>query len=164
MDAIEAIKQRASVRAYKPDPLPRELLEELVDCGRRAPSALGRHPWHFVVVTEKAMLRQIAESTDYGRFIADAAACIAVLCEEGTYYLEDGCAAVENILIAAAARHLGACWVAGDKKPYAQQVRDLLGAPAGQKLVALLPLGHPAGAPKPKQKPDLDQVLHWEKY
>jgi nitroreductase len=164
MDAIEAIKRRASVRSYKPDPVPREMLEELVDCGRRAPSAMGVHPWHFVVVTQKAMLRKIGESTDYGRFIADAAACIAVLCEDGKYYLEDGCAAVENILIAAAARGLGACWVAGDKKPYADAVRDLVGAPASHKLIALLPVGYSSSAPKPKSKPGLGQVLHWERF
>jgi len=164
MDAIEAIRTRASARSYKADPAPREVLEDLVDCGRRAPSAMGVHPWHFVVVTEKTTLRRIAESTDYGRFIADAAACIAVLCEEGKYYLEDGCAAVENILIAVTAHGLGACWVAGDKKPYADAVRDMLGAPASQKLVALLPIGYASSAPKPKSKPGLDQVLHWEHY
>jgi nitroreductase len=164
MDVIEAIRKRASVRAYKPAPVPREVLEALVDCGRRAPSALGHHPWQFVVVTERDRLREIAECTDYGRFIADAAACIAVLCEDGKYYLEDGCAAVENILIATVAHGLGACWVAGDKKPYADQVREILGAPASQKLVALLPVGFPATPPKPKSKPGLEKVLHWERY
>lgn len=164
MDAIEAIRKRTSVRAYKPEPVPREVLEELVDCGRRAPSAMGIHPWHFVVVTDKAMLRKLADSTDYGRFIADAPACVVVLCEEGKYYLEDGCAAVENILIAAAAHGLGACWVAGDKKAYAEKVRDMVGVPANHKLVALLPVGYPAAEPKPKNKPGLDRVLHWERY
>jgi len=164
MDAIEAIEKRASVRSYRPDPVPREMLEELVDCGRRAPSAMAVHPWHFVVVTEKATLRRIAETTDYGGFIADAPACIAVFCENGKYYLEDGCAAVENILIAAVARDLGACWVAGDKKAYADAIRDMLGAPANQKLIALLPVGYPAAPPKPRAKPGLDEVLHWERY
>ena len=164
MDAIEAMKKRASVRAYKPDAVPRAVLEEIVECGSRAPSAMGVHPWHFVVVTEKAMLRRIAASTDYGRFIADAPACIVVLCEEGEYYLEDGCAAVENILIAVTAHGLGACWVAGDKKDYAEAVRDMVGAPRGHRLIALLPLGHPASTVKPTKKPGPRDVLHWERY
>jgi len=164
MEAIEAIKSRASVRAYKPDPVPREVLQELVDCGRRAPSAMAVHPWHFVVVTQPDLRREIAGLTDYGRFIADAPACIVVLCEGGKYFLEDGCAAVENILIAASAHGLGACWVAGDKKAYAERVRDLLGAPESQRLVALLPVGYPASQPRPKDKPGLDKVLHWDKW
>jgi nitroreductase len=164
MDAIEAIKKRTSVRAYRPEPVPRELLEELVDCGRRAPSAIAVNPWQFVVVTDKAMLGRLAATTDYGKFIADAPACIAVLCEDVKYFLEDGCAAVENILLAATARGLGACWVAGDKKPYAGNIRDLLSAPATHRLVALLPVGYPASEAQPKEKPGLDQVLHWERY
>jgi len=164
MDAIEAIAKRTSVRAYKPQPLGREVLQELVDCGNRAPSAMGVHPWHFVVVTGRDALRKLGDATDHGKFIADAAACIVVLCEDGKYFLEDGCAAVENILIAVAARGLGACWVAGDKKPYAERIPELLGAPKTHRLVALLPVGFPATAPKPKKKPGLDQVLHWERY
>ncbi|UCH35291.1 MAG: nitroreductase family protein [Armatimonadota bacterium] len=164
MDAIEAIRKRASVRAYKPDPVPREVLEELVECGNRAPSAMGVHPWHFVVVTEKAMLKKIAAATDYGKFIADAPACIVVLCEDGQYFLEDGCAAVENILIAVTAHGLGSCWVAGDKKTYAERIPRMLGAPANYRLIALLPVGYPTSTPKPKQKPGLAEVLHWEQY
>jgi nitroreductase len=164
MDAIEAMKKRASVRSYKPDPVPREALEEIVECGSRAPSAMAVHPWHFVVVTDKAMLRKIAQTTDYGRFIADAPACIVVLCEDGEYYLEDGCAAAENILIAVAARGLGSCWVAGDKKDYAEAVRDMLGAPPNHRLIALLPIGYPASPVKPAKKPGLAKVLHWERY
>ena len=164
MDAIEAIRKRASVRSYKRDPVPREVLEEIVGCGSRAPSAMGVHPWHFVVVTEKALLRKIAASTDYGRFIADAPACIVVLCEEGEYYLEDGCAAAENILIAVTAHGLGACWVAGDKKDYADEIRDMVGAPRSHRLIALLPLGYPTSAVKPTKKPGIAKVLHWERY
>jgi nitroreductase len=164
MDAIEAMKKRASVRSYKPDAVPRAVLGEIVECGSRAPSAMAVHPWHFVVVTEKAMLRRIAQTTDYGRFIADAPACIVVLCEDGEYYLEDGCAAAENILIAVTAHGLGACWVAGDKKDYAEKIRDMLGAPRSHRLIALLPLGYPASTVKPAKKPGLAKVLHWERY
>ena len=70
----------------------------------------------------------------------------------------------ENILVAVTAHGLGACWVAGDKKPYADRVRDMLGAPRSHKLIALLPIGYPSSEPKPKSKPGLDQVLHWERY
>lgn len=164
MDATEAIKQRASVRAYKSDPIPREVLQDLVDCGRRAPSAIAIHPWHFVVITQREALRNLAALTDYGTFIADAPACIVVFCEDCKYYLEDGCAAVENILIAAVAHGLGSCWIAGDKKDYAAEVRDMLGAPVTQRLIALLPVGYPQSAPTPKHKPELSEVLHWERY
>lgn len=163
MDAIEALKTRRSVRAYLDQPVPRELLEEIVDCARLAPTALNLQPWEFVVVTEKQRLREIARATDYGRFIEQAAACIVVLCRNTKYYLEDGSAATENILLAAHALGLGACWVAGDKKPYADQIRRLVGAPEGYRLVSLVPIGYPAEKPV-KQKRPLREVLHWERF
>ena len=81
------------------------------------------------------------------------------------YYLEDGCNASQNILVAARAHGLGSCWVAGDKKPYAEKVRKMLGAPETHKLISLLAIGHPAQeSEKETEKRPLSEVLHWEKY
>jgi nitroreductase len=88
---------------------------------------------------------------------------VVVLCRESKYYLEDGSAATENILLAARAFGLGACWVAGDKKPYAETLRKMVGAPDGYKLVSLIPLGYPLEIPSPVKRP-LKQVLHWETF
>ena len=52
MDAILALKTRRSVRAYEPRPVPREIIEDIIDCGRLAASANNVQPWEFVVVTE----------------------------------------------------------------------------------------------------------------
>jgi nitroreductase len=109
------------------------------------------------------MLRRIANITDYGKFIADALVCVLVLCRDTKYYLEDGSAATENILLAALAHGLGSCRVAGDKKPCAAEVCRLVGAPQGCKLVSLIPIGYPAESPQKSKRP-LSDVLHWEKY
>lgn len=164
MDTLEAIKQRRSVRRFQPKPVSRELLAQLVDCGRLAPTAMAKEPWEFVVVTEEQLRKRVADATDYGKFIADAPACIVVFCKNTKYYLEDGCAATENILVAAAALGLGACWVAGDKKSYADKVRRLLGVPESYRLVSLLPVGFPADRPARKQKRPLEEVLHWGEF
>jgi nitroreductase len=163
MDAIEALKTRRSVRVYKSSPIPSQVLTDLVDCGRLAASAINIQPWEFVVVTSEQGRKAIANLTDHGRFIAGAAACIAVLSRETKYYLEDGSAATQNILLAAHAHGLGGCWIAGDKKPYADAVCRLLGAPEGLKLVSLIALGYPAETPSKEKRP-LKDVLHWETY
>jgi nitroreductase len=72
MDAIEVLKTRRSVRAYRSEPVPRKIIEDVIDCGRLAATAINIQPWEFVVVTEPAMLRRIAETTDHGKFIAQA--------------------------------------------------------------------------------------------
>ncbi len=164
MDALEAIRQRRSVRKFTDRPVPHELLEKLIDAGRVAPTARNEQPWEFVVVTEAAKRKAIAQTTDYGPFIANAPACIAVLCKDTKYYLEDGCAATENILLAVTALGLGACWVAGDKKPYAGKILKMLGAPPEMKLISLIAVGFAADADGPKAKRPLNEVAHWEQF
>ena len=163
MDAIEAIKTRRSVRKFKPDVVPRETVEDLVDCGRLAATAINIQPWEFVAVTDPEMRRRIADIADYGRFIADAPVCIIVLCKDTKYYLEDGSAATQNILVAARAHGLGSCWVAGDKKEYAGDIPKMLGAPPEYKLISMIAIGHPAHDPKPAKRP-VSEILHWERF
>jgi len=164
MDAIEALRTRRSCRKFAAKDVGRDVVETVVDAGRLAATARNEQPWDFVVVTDAGVRRQIAAMTDYGPFIADAPVCIGVLAKQTKYYLEDGSAATQNILLAAHALGLGACWVAGDKKPYAPKVVKALGAPADMNLVALVALGWPQGPPPDPGKRSLRDVLHWEKF
>jgi nitroreductase len=164
MDALTAIAERRSVRKYSAKPVPKEILEKVVDAGRLAPTARNEQPWEFIVVTDRNMMKKIGETTDTGKFIIDAGACVAVICTATKYYLEDGCAATENILIAATALGVQTCWVAGDKKPYCQSILGLLGVPLQYNLVSLVALGYTDGEAKTYIKRALDRVLHWEKF
>ena len=109
------------------------------------------------------MLARIANATDHGKFIADASVCIAVFCEKVKYYIEDGAAATQNILLAAHAHGLASCWVAGDKKDYCPKIRELLGVPENCTLVSLVPLGYSDTTPSP-QKRSISEVISWERY
>ena len=164
MDVFDAINNRASVRTFKNLSVSREDVNALIDAGRRAPSGRNVQPWEFVVITDEEMRVKIADITNYGKFIAQAPVCIAVYCEDTKYYLEDGCAAVQNILLAATGLGLGACWVAGDKKPYTGEINSLLNVPVVYNLVALIAVGHPDSPVKIKEKKSLKNVLHWEKF
>jgi len=164
MDAIEALTTRRSVRTFAAKPIDRATLEKIVDAGRLAPTARNVQPWEFVVVTDKQVLERVAEMTDYGKFLKDAAAGIAVFCKEGKYYLEDGSAATANILNAAHALGVGACWIAGDKKPYCPKIAQLLGVPEGYKLVALVALGYARASASGASKRPLSEVCRWEKF
>ena len=163
MDAIECMKTRRSIRAYLDKPVDREVIEDIIDCGRLAASAINIQPWQFIVIQDAAMRKKIADITDYGKFIEQAAVCVAVFCQDGKYYLEDGCAATQNILNAARAHGLGSCWVAGDKKEYASALGGLLGLPQDYKLISLIAIGYAAAEGNPPKKP-LSEVLKWERY
>ena len=163
MDALQALTTRRSVRLYRADPVPRDLIEQVLEAARHAATANNLQPWEFVVVTDKAVRSRIAQAADYGRFIADAPVCVAVLSRQTKYYLEDGSAATLNILLAAHAHGLGACWVAGDKKPYAARVVQMVGAPEDYRLISLVSIGYPAEKPETGKRA-LREMLHWERF
>ena len=165
MQTFNTISKRVSTRVYLPKPIDKALLEKLVDAGRRAPTARKVEPWEFIVVTKKDCLRKLGELVSpNGSFVKDAASCIVIYCEDTKYYLEDGCAATENILLMAADLELGACWIAGDKKPYTTQVAELFGMPGNFKLISLISLGWPKQESAQSRNRSLKEVLHWEKF
>jgi nitroreductase len=164
METLNAIAERHSSRSYQDLEVPRDLLEKIVDAGRLAATARNEQPWELIVVTDAAMRLLIADVTEYGKHIAEAPACVAVFCRDTKYYLEDGSAATQNMLVAAASLGVQSCWVAGDKKSYVKDLSRLLGVPVGFRLVSLVALGYEKTAPPRVPKRALDQVLHWDTF
>jgi nitroreductase len=139
------IKSRHSVRKFKPDPVGDLVIADALECAARAPTAMNVQPWLFGVIKDKTTRSEIAVMTDNGRFIADCPLCFAVFGDKKQkYYLEDCCAATENLILALQAHGVSSCWVAGEKKPYAEAVRKHLGVPEGFTLVSLLAAGNAA--------------------
>jgi len=164
MDAIEVLKNRRSIRKYLDKPVSKKDVETLIDCGRLAATARNVQPCEFVVVANLKTRKKIAAITEFGKFIADSPVCVCVFSQDTKYYLEDGSAATENILLAARALGLGSCWVAGDKKPYTGDIAKLLGVPSGFKLVSLIAVGYTGELDQKCTKRPLGEVLHWEKF
>ena len=164
MQTQEAIRQRRSCRSFNAKIVPRELIQELINLARLAPTARNIQPWEFVAITRKETLQKLAQLAENGLFLAESPCCIAVFSRDTKYYLEDGSAATENILLAATDLGLASCWVAGDKKGYCDKVKELLEVPKDFKLVSLVALGYPnARADTPGKRPP-EELLHWEKF
>jgi nitroreductase len=139
------IKSRHSVRKFKPGPVGDLVIADALECAAHAPTAMNIQPWLFGVIREKNALSAIAGLTDNGKFIAECPLCFAIFGEKKQkYYLEDCCAATENLILALQAHGVSSCWVAGEKKPYCEAVRKLLGVPEGYTLVSLVAAGSPA--------------------
>ena len=161
MDVLEAIRKRRSVRRFTKDPIPKADLETIVDAGRLAPTGSNRQPWDFVIVTDREMITQFKVS---GTWITGAGAVIVVVMDpQSRWWVEDGAAAIENMLLACTALGYGACWVEGDALSHEEQFKTLLEVPADKRVMALIPIGVAAETPSPEKKP-LEQILHWEKY
>ncbi len=155
---------RRSIRKFKEGSISDADLENIVLAASLAPTARNIQPWEFIVIKEKASLVTLGNlASPNGALIAEASACIAIFCQNTKYYLEDGCAATTQALLAASGLGVGSCWVAGDKKDYAEAVRAFLNVPAGYKLVSLVALGFPDETPKPHKRP-VKEVMHKEKF
>ncbi|OGS46289.1 MAG: nitroreductase [Elusimicrobia bacterium RIFOXYD2_FULL_34_15] len=164
MDTIKCIQSRRSKRKLSFGEVKKDIIETIIDCGRMAPSAINIQPCEFVVITGQEKLNKITNIViNNGPFIKDAAFCVVVLSKDVKYYLEDSCAATENILLAVNNFGLSACWVAGDKKDYAKDILKEIDAPEGYKLISIIPVGYSQEEPK-TQKRKLNEVIHWEKF
>ena len=161
MDALEAIRKRRSVRKYTGDPIPRADLETIVDAGRLAATGGNRQGWDFVVVTERETIDALKVAAAW---MEKAGAILAVVMDPSSrWWVEDGSAAIENMLIASTALGYGSCWLEGWTLPHEEAFKDLLGVPEEKRLLTLIPIGVPVGWPTREKKP-LDEVIHWERY
>ena len=119
-DAISTIMNRKSVRAYTGEAVPKEKIDVLLRAGMAAPTAMDKRPWDFIVVTDRDVLKKLADALPYARMTAKAGAAIIVAGdtkrqfggEDSQMWIMDCSAASENILLAAEAQGLGAVWTA----------------------------------------------------
>ena len=146
---LDLAEKRRSVRAYKPDEVPDELLQQVLEAGRLAPSACNKQPWRFIVVRNETGRRALGAA--YARewfWKAPVAIAVCILPKEAwtrsydgqNYAMVDGTLAMDHMTLAAAELGLGTCWI-GAFDPAA--VREILGLPDGVEVVGMTPLGFP---------------------
>jgi nitroreductase len=162
METLKIIKKRRSIRNFTGEKISKEILEMIVDAGRWAPSGYNRQPWDFILVTDQDMIEKLKIAANW---MENAAVIIAVVLDPkaSKFWLEDGSAAIQNILLAATALGYGSCWLQGYTEPNEELFKSLLNVPDEKRLLTLIPIGVAVRWPDKEKKP-LDEVLHWEKY
>jgi nitroreductase len=138
----------------------------LLEAAMSAPSAHNLQPWHFVLVRERETKEALAETHECSGMVRDAALVIVVGADrtKSPHWLEDACAAAENLLVAATALELGAVWVA--VHPYKEHeafVRGVLDIPENIGVICMIPVGQPAEEKPPHTKYDPARV-HRERF
>lgn len=167
---LALLKGRRSIRRYRPDPVPPELLEQVLEAGRWAPSASNRQPWHFVVVQDREMRRQVAQHAAVFMIKwahAEEAPVLIILCGDASsrayqrFLHEDIGLAGSQMMLQAKALGLGTCWLGGlDRKAIA----DVIQLPEDMVVIGLLTLGFPAEDPPPTRRRSLADVVHYDQF
>lgn len=170
MDVFEAIKERRSVRAYAKKEVSEKDVEKLIHAARWAPSAGNIQPWEFIIVTDAKMRQRLGETALQQTFIKEAPVIIVVCANEvrssrdygsrgaKLYCLQDTAAATQNMLLAAHALKLGACWIGAFNE---EKVRRIMNIPDSVRPVAIVPVGHPAEKPRAPPRRSIRENVHY---
>ena len=179
MELYEAIRQRRSIRRFKPDPVPREIVSRIMEMALWAPSGMNRQNWFFVVITgqrKDALVEIIGRSYSYIKPVLEevfadkpgaieftkkfferlGGAPVIVFAyytatrEKSETSIQSVAAAIQNLLLAAHAEGLGACWMTGPLH-VAAEIDNFLGI-ADKTLAAVVPLGYPDETPPPPKR------------
>ncbi len=162
---LDNISTRTSIRKFTDEAVSDAQIEKLLRAAMCAPTAMNSQPWRFVVVKDKKILATLAEKMPYARL--DTAPVAIVVCGDHTGYCKfwehDCSAAAENILLAAHALGLGGVWTAASDDKRAPIVTEELGLPSYITPLCVIPVGHPAENPEPKDKWKAENV-HYDRW
>jgi nitroreductase len=173
MELSETIKGRRSIRAFKKQDVPEEIVEKLIDAARWAPSAGNIQPWEFVIVRKSAVKKKLAQAALSQTVVEEAPVAIVVCANEKRssmgyglrgktlYCIQDTAAATQNILLTAHSLGLGACWVGAFNE---DEAKEAVNAPEGIRPVAIIPVGYADESPLLRSRRPLNQIMHYENY
>ncbi|MFC2044113.1 nitroreductase family protein [Chloroflexota bacterium] len=170
MSFLELVKQRYSVRAYKPDRVDDSKLKQVIEAAHLAPTTANRQPFQLIVI------HTIGKETELTRIYvrpwflqAPIVICACALTSQvwidrtnGKSYTDvDVAIVMDHLILAATDLGLGTCWI-GAFNPIA--AREVLGLPKDVEPIAFTPLGYPADHPKPKIRKTMSELVRYEHY
>ncbi len=164
MNVMDAIFSRRSIRQYTTKPVPHDMVADVVRAAMYAPSAGNERPWHFIILTERAILDAIPKFHPYAGMLKQASTAVLVCGDvslemhKGNWAL-DCAAATQTMLLAAHAKGLGAVWSGiYPVEDRMTNMRTLLKLPDGIVPFSLIPIGFPAEEKKPVDRFDASRI------
>lgn len=175
MDLMQGLLTRRSVRKYTDKKIEKSIMEEIIRVAQYSPSAHDKRPWEFLVIEDKEVLKEFRRLQRASLFAENAAAVVLVCVDkdrtlsrekEGWSYEDiDGSSATMNLLLAAHAKGIGACWCGCSpmSKPVAD-VAEKFNLPENIKPFSIVVMGYPEGAPREVSERFDAEKIHWGKW
>jgi len=163
MRVTEAIRMRRSIRKFKDRRVSLDLIWEIIDYARWAPSSKNRQPWEFIVTFDKKKIDFISKAKGQ-EWICEVPAIILIISDPNkspVYHDIDTAMAVQNISLAALEYGLGTCWIGIYEN---KEVKRLFKIPDNLILVGALAIGYPAETPAPRSRKSVDEILYIDEY
>ena len=168
MDVYDAVRTRLTVREYRQDAVPDDVVHKMLEAGRLAPSSQNLQPWHFVVVRDGDAIRRLGELATQGPFIGDAPLAIAIATDDTPRAQLDAGRALQQMELVAWDEGLGTCFVGIRQAEQNQAIKELLGIPEHLVLLTVLPFGYrldaDMGRHGRRNRRSLADVAHVERF
>lgn len=168
METIEAIKTRRSVRGFTDENVSDEIVGNILDAGRWAPSGLNNQAWIFILVRDPDTKVAVSKLTEYGPTIKNAPLLIVVFLDKDHMYhyvkdVQSIGACIQNMLLAIHSLGLGAVWL-GEILKNKEMVNKILDAPDSYELMAVVALGHPVSKTRVSERKAISELVFREKF
>ena len=162
--------ERASVRAFLPDEVPQHDIDMMLRAAIDAPSAGNCQPWHFYVVRNSELKRELSRCAYKQKFVYAAPVVIVVCAVPGRsmlryfnrgrdlYCLQDTAAAIQSMLLCAVQQGLGTCWCGAFDE---EDVSKVLSLPKKHRPVAIIPVGYSSAVPKKPKRIAVEKVVDY---
>ena len=167
MDILNLLKSRRSIRIYQDKPIPQDLLLQILEAGRWAPTGANLQPWHFIVVTDAETRKRIGEVARFffikSSHVEKAPVVLALGFDtrKGKYGRYDVTLAGGNMMTMATSLGLGTCWIgAFDEK----KVKEILEVPENIEVIGLITMGYPEEKAEIPPRIELEKIVHWESW
>lgn len=163
-DIFEVIKSRRSIRRYKKEAPPENLIKRCIEAALYAPSARNSQPWYFIIVKDKEKIKELAKAQPFTKFLEGAPYVVVALADEkkSNHWLEDMGCALMSFLLEAHSIGLGACWGAiyhpesQDRENHVKQVIDIS---ENLRVVACIGIGYPDEIPSTKKVKTIEEAI-----
>ncbi len=164
MDVFECVSTLSSIRSYIRKEAPEEVVKEVLEAGRLAPSAHNDQPWEFILIRDKSVLSDLERYCMSGGFISQVSFAVVVLTDPSSKWHEiDGTRAVQNMVLTAWSRKLGSCWIGRLDR---EGLMEYLDVPPSLHVLTVLPFGYfderLPGAGKNRKDPE--DVFHLNRF
>jgi nitroreductase len=165
MDCVERVLNRRSIRRFKNEPVDEDIMNNILEAARQAPSATNQQPWHFVVARDYSE-KDACSFGGFNRFVTDASFVVVGLYRESEVIIEklslmDVTIALQNMVIAAWVQGVGSCWMGAFDE---RKLKDTLALPADAKIVGAVAFGLSDENPSQPPKKPLSQIVHFDKW
>ncbi len=152
MEFMDVVLSRQSVRSFTTEPVPQEIIDQILEAGRWAPSTQNRQPWRFLVITDRALIQKLPLHCGFiglvNSFMKDAA-FVVIACAEPkedlvlngqSYYLVDTAIALQQMVLTSWNFGVGSCWLGAFSET---SIKAFLDIPDSIRVIAICPFGYP---------------------